>query len=211
MAVRGRGAVVTWPTIALLLDSEQSRGRGADLALHVDGHDAMATLAFARALVEEGHGRVRLLLVQAHALRPPHLSGEFIVHGCCLMSGWVRGGVALARPPRGGGTIDKDPAGTGLGHGLAGRSMPRAPSMQLVEHMDGGRGDCLDAYFRSPIPSLQKRREFKGSEPPTGRFFMPLFRGRHRTRFGRGTQILGSFQGSGPQSPTEILSRENAH
>ena len=148
MAVRGRGAVVTWPTIALLVVLKQSRGRGADLALHVDGHDAMATLAFARALVEEGHGRVRLLLVQAHALRPSHLGGEFIVHGCCFMSGWVQGSVALARPPRGGGTVDKDPAGTGLGHGLAGlsmpiRSMPRAPSMQLVEHMEAAAAIVL--------------------------------------------------------------------
>ena len=148
MAVRGRGAVVTWPTIALRVALEHCRGRGADLALHVDGHDAMATLAFARALVEEGHGRVRLLLVQAHALRPSHLGGEFIVHGCCFMSGWVQGSVALARPPRGGGTVDKDPAGTGLGHGLAGlsmpiRSMPRAPSMQLVEHMEAAAAIVL--------------------------------------------------------------------
>ena len=149
MAVRGRGVVVSWPTFAPLVDREQSRGRGADLALHVDGHNAMASLAFAHALVEEGHGR--LLLVQAHALRPPHLGGELIVHGCCLMSaGWVQGRVALARPaPLGGGTIVKDPTGIGLGHGLAGlsmpiRSMPRAPSMLLVKHIDrGGRGGRL--------------------------------------------------------------------
>ena len=148
MAVRGRGVVVSWPTFAPLVDREQSRGRGADLALHVDGHDAMATLAFAHALLEEGHGRARMLLVQAHALRPPHLGGEFIVHGCCLMSGWVQGSVlAIARPaPLGWGTFVKDPTGIGLGHGLAGlsmpiRSMPRAPSMLLVKHMDrGGRG-----------------------------------------------------------------------
>jgi hypothetical protein len=116
----------------------------------------MASLAFAHALVEEGHGRVRLLLVQAHALRPPHLGGELIVHGCCLMSGWVQGRVALARPvPLGGGTIVKDPAGIGLGHGLTGlslpiRSMPRAPSMLLVKHMDrGGRGGRLGLVLMS--------------------------------------------------------------
>jgi hypothetical protein len=167
MAVRGRGVVVSWPTFAPLVDREQSRGRGADLALHVDGHNAMASLAFAHALVEEGHGRVRLLLVQAHALRPPHLGGELIVHGCCLMSaGWVQGRVALARPaPLGGGTIVKDPTGIGLGHGLAGlsmpiRSMPRAPSMLLVKHIDrGGRGGRLGLVLMSrPCRWVQKKR-----------------------------------------------------
>ena len=101
MAVRGRGVVVTWPTFALLVDREQSRGRGADLALHVDGHNAMASLAFAHALAEEGYGRVRLLLVQAHSLRPPHLGGGLFVHGCCLMSGWVQCSVGRARPSGG--------------------------------------------------------------------------------------------------------------
>lgn len=144
MAVRRRGVVVTWPTFALLVDKEQSRvksrGRLAHLAFRVDGHDAMASLAFAHALVEAGHWRGRLLLVQALVLRPPHLGGgELIVHCCCLMSVWIQGSVALARPPRGGGTFVIDPAGIGLGNGLAGlstpiRSMPRAPSMRLVGH-----------------------------------------------------------------------------
>ena len=125
MAVRRHGVVVTWPTFALLVDKEQgrvkSRGRGAHLAFRVDGHDAMASLAFAHALVEEGHWRGRLLLVQALVLRPPHLGGgELIFHGCWLMSVWIQGSVAL-------------------GNGLAGlsmpiRSMPRAPSMRLVGH-----------------------------------------------------------------------------
>ena len=144
MAVRRHGVVVTWPTFALLVDKEQgrvkSRGRGAHLAFRVDGHDAMASLAFAHALVEAGHWRGRLLLVQALVLRPPHLDGgELIFHGCWLMSVWIQGSVALARPPRGGGTFVIDPAGIGLGNGLAGlsmpiRSMPRAPSMRLVGH-----------------------------------------------------------------------------
>ena len=45
MGVHRQGAVVTWPTFALLVDREHSRGTGADLAFRVDGHDAMATLA----------------------------------------------------------------------------------------------------------------------------------------------------------------------
>lgn len=125
MAVRRRGVVVTWPTFALLVDKEQSRvksrGRLAHLAFRVDGHDAMASLAFAHALVEAGHLRGRLLLVQALVLRPPHLGGgELIFHlGCCLMSVSIQGSVALARPPRGGGTFVIDPAGIGLGKSLA--------------------------------------------------------------------------------------------
>ena len=88
MGVHRQGAVVTWPTFALLVDREHSRGTGADLAFRVDGHDAMATLAshMDMQLSTEGHGRVRLLLAQAHALRPLHLEGELVVHDCCSTS-----------------------------------------------------------------------------------------------------------------------------
>ena len=201
MAVRGRGVVVSWPTFAPLVDREQSRGRGADLALHVDGHNAMASLAFAHALVEEGHGR--LLLVQAHALRPPHLGGELIVHGCCLMSaGWVQGRVALARPaPLGGGTIVKDPTGIGLGHGLAGlsmpiRSMPRAPSMQLVEHMEAAAAIVLMPFpCKKDVLRGQGSNEAKriASQSPADFSFLN-FAGDTEPGLERVAQILGCLQ-----------------
>ena len=39
---------------------------------------------------------------------------------------------------------------------------------------------------RSPEQGCEKRREFRIRTSADGQSFIPLFRGRHRTRFGRG-------------------------
>ena len=107
--------------------------------------------------------------------------------------------------------------------GVQSTKTPQVPGsdMALLDARCRGRRPCswwsiwmaAAAIVLMPISGVRSPAEdvlnkaAKASEPPTNRFFIPLFRGRHRTRFGRG--YANSWEFSRFRSTT-ILSRENA-